>query len=174
MARKRKKLGEILCEWNVTTPDKVEQAVGIAKGTGKRIGEALIETNACSESDVARALAAQFDMEYIDLGDSSVQVDQSLIPKDIIKKHLILPMSKSGGRLKVIIHDPMDLELLDLLRFRLNAEIDTVVSAKSAIKSFIDGGVEAQESFVSGDDSLVTTFQTNPAGSASGLELAIT
>ena len=30
-------------------------------------------------------------------------------------------------RLKVIIHDPMDLELLDLLRFRLNTEIETAI-----------------------------------------------
>jgi type IV pilus assembly protein PilB len=114
----------------------------MAKGTGKRIGEALIEAGFCKEPEVAKALASQFDMEYIDLDspDAESRIDMSLISEDIAKKHLILPLSKSGGRMKIVIHDPMDLELLDLLRFRLNCEIDTAVAAKSDIKSFLDGG----------------------------------
>jgi type IV pilus assembly protein PilB len=140
MARKRKKLGEILVEWGVVTEAQVEQALGIARGSGKRIGEALVEAALAKEEQVAKALAAQFDMEYLDLtGDDGEDIDLSLIPPELAKKHLILPMSKTGGRLKLVIHDPMDLELLDMLRFRLNSEIDTAIAAKGAIKMFLDG-----------------------------------
>ncbi|MCA9295731.1 MAG: Flp pilus assembly complex ATPase component TadA [Phycisphaerales bacterium] len=140
MARKRKKLGEILVEWGVVTEAQVEQALGIARGSGKRIGEALVEAALAKEEQVAKALAAQFDMEYLDLaGDDGDDIDLSLIPADLAKKHLILPMSKTGGRLKLVIHDPMDLELLDMLRFRLNSEIDTAIAAKGAIKMYLDG-----------------------------------
>jgi len=139
MARKRKKLGEILTDWNVVTEEAVQQALGIAKGTSKRIGEALVEAGFCSDEDVAKALADQHDMEYIDLSEQgSDSVDMTLVPDDVVRKHLVLPMSKRNGRLKVVIHDPLDLELLDLLRFRLNCEIDTAVAPKSEIKAFID------------------------------------
>ena len=61
MARKRKKLGEILLEWGTVTESQIGQAMGMAKGTGKRLGEALIEAGFCKEEEVAKALAAQFE-----------------------------------------------------------------------------------------------------------------
>src|SRR6185503_17097589 len=141
MARKRKKLGEILQEWKLVNDAQIKQALEIAKGSGKRIGEAMVEAGFCKEQDVAKALAAQFDMEFINLDapEAASNIDLSLVPQELVKKHLILPLSKTNGRLKLVIHDPMDLELLDLLRFRLNSEIDTAVAPKSSIKSFIDG-----------------------------------
>jgi type IV pilus assembly protein PilB len=158
MARKRKKLGEILREWGTLTEEQVDQAMGVARGTGKRIGEALVEMGLCREEDVAKALAAQFDMEYIDLdaADTAKRIDKSLVPDDLVKKHLVLPMSAGGGRMKLVIHDPMDLELLDLLRFRLNTEIETAIAPKSAIRNFLDeasadrtaGGMFSEESLV--------------------------
>ncbi|HWB20719.1 MAG TPA: ATPase, T2SS/T4P/T4SS family [Phycisphaerales bacterium] len=161
MARNRKKIGEILTEWKVVNDAQVQQALGIAKGSGKRIGEALIEAGFCKEQDVAKALAAQFDMEFINLDapGMSDKVDMNLVPSDLVRKHLVLPLHKTNGRLKLVIHDPMDLELLDLLRFRLNCEIDTAIASKSAIKAFVDnksggGGTGANKLF--SNESLVT------------------
>ena len=157
MARRRKKLGELLQEWGSVTEQQVSQAIGIAESTAKRIGEALIDASFCKEEDVAKALAAQFDMEYINLDRPEVQsqIDLSLIPEDLVKKHLVLPMGKMNGRIKLVIHDPMNLELLDLLRFRLNHDIETVIAPKSAIKSFVDGSKGGSEGMFS-EESLVT------------------
>ncbi len=160
MARKRrKKLGEILLEWGTVTQEQLDQAMGIASGSGKRLGEALVEAGMCDEDDVSKALAAQFDMEFIDLDDPDVtdSIDMNLVPQDLAKKHLILPLGQNNGRLKLIIHDPMDLELLDLLRFRLNSEIDTAIAPKSAIRGFLDaGGKEGGKPSMFSDESLVT------------------
>ncbi|TVQ51350.1 MAG: type II/IV secretion system protein [Phycisphaerales bacterium] len=103
-------------------------------------------------------------MEYVDLDEKGVEdrVDLSLVTDDLIKKHLILPMGKTGGRLRLAMHDPMDLELLDLLRFRLNTEIETLVAAKSSIKAFLDnafssgGGSGGGTDKMFSDESLVT------------------
>jgi type IV pilus assembly protein PilB len=113
----------------------------MAKGAGKRLGDVLVEAGFAKEEQVAKALATQYNYEYVDLGAQGVgkQVNIKLIPDDLIKKYLILPLSKSNGRLQLIIHDPMDLELLDMLRFRLNVEIEPKLAARSQIKMFIDG-----------------------------------
>jgi type IV pilus assembly protein PilB len=139
MARRRKKLGEILVGWNVLTPESLADAIAYASEHGKRIGEALVELELASEEDVSKALAAQFDLEYVDL-DKNVVVPAALelVPQELITRHTILPMSKNGDRLKVVIHDPLDLELLDLLRFRLNMEIDTALAPRGKIQRFID------------------------------------
>ena len=56
MARKlRQKLGEILVAAKAVGEDKVKAALDTARGTGKRVGEVLIEMGACSEEDVAKA-----------------------------------------------------------------------------------------------------------------------
>ncbi|MFH1555055.1 MAG: GspE/PulE family protein, partial [Pseudomonadota bacterium] len=88
---------------------------------------------------MTKALAAQFDLEYVDLDKNPVVPETlQLIPESLIKSHKVLPISREGNRLKVIIPDPLDLELLDMLRFRLNAEIDCVLAPKSKIQRYID------------------------------------
>jgi type IV pilus assembly protein PilB len=139
MARRRKKLGEILLSWNLITPNSLADALAFAQQQGKRIGEALVELELVSEEDVTKALATQFDLEYVDL-DKNVVVPSALdlVPESIIKQDRVLPMSYDDGRLKVIISDPLDLELLDKLRFRLNMEIDVALAPRGKIQRYID------------------------------------
>ncbi|MEM8757616.1 MAG: ATPase, T2SS/T4P/T4SS family [Planctomycetota bacterium] len=163
MARTRKKLGEILVRHGAASSAQVEKALQMAQGAGKRIGEAMIEAGFCKERDVAKALAEQFGFEYVDVSskEGMATINPELIPEDLIKKHFILPQSQAGKRLRLVIHDPMNLELMDMLRFKLKAEVDPVLSAKSDIKAFIEGHFRAGGSIVdtkevSADESLVT------------------
>lgn len=139
MARRRKKIGEILVGWNIISPDALKDAITYASEHGKRVGEALVELELASEEDVAKALAAQFDLEYVDL-DRNVQVPAalSLVPEKIIKEEKVLPMEKVENRLKIIISDPLNLELLDKLRFLLNMELECALAPRSKIQRFID------------------------------------
>ncbi len=139
MVKRRRELGEILVEWGIVTPSGVEEAVAHARKDGSRVGEALVALGLADEEDVTRALAAQYDMEYVDL-ERQMVVPGMLheIPQDIIRRHLVLPLSKDGNKLKVIITDPLDLETLDMLRFRLNAEIECALASKTRLRSFID------------------------------------
>jgi type IV pilus assembly protein PilB len=140
MARKRHKLGEILIRWNKLTAQQAEEAIKVAQGSRKRLGDVLVDMGYASETDVAKALAQQFEMEFIDVTQPGAlkKENMALLPVDLIKKYLVLPVSKEGGRLKVIIHDPMDLETLDTLQFRLNCGIDTAIGARTKIKDYID------------------------------------
>ncbi len=140
MARTRKKLGQILLRWGIITEQQIDEALQVAQASGKRIGEALVEMEYATEDDVAKALASQYGLEYIDLDSQEAMraADMQALPIDIVKKYLVLPLEKKENKLKVVIHDPMDLELLDLLRFRMNCEIETVISSRSKIKGFID------------------------------------
>ncbi|MFW5653419.1 MAG: GspE/PulE family protein, partial [Planctomycetota bacterium] len=162
MARKRLKLGEILIKAGKLKEEQLEQGLNMAKGSGKRLGEALVDIGAIKESDLYRALGYQFDMPYIDLDKEGVadKVDMSLIPEDLIKKHFVLPISKTGNKLRIIITDPLDLQLLDMLRFRLNTELDTRLGSREQIKAFIDNKFGAAGgsggSIFDDGDSLVT------------------
>jgi len=157
MARSRKKIGEILVGWGVLTVEQADTAAKTAKATGKKMGDAIIEGGFASEEQVTKALANQFGMEYVDLASNGVaaQINAKLIPEDLIKKHVVLPLAKANGRLQLIIHDPMDLELLDMLRFRLNTEVDPRLAPRSQIKAYIDGKLKAVKEVAAGT-SLIT------------------
>jgi len=121
------------------SPAGVEEALEHARKESLRIGEALTALGLADEEDVTKALASQYDMEYIDL-DRNIVIpsEMHLVPEDLIRKHLVLPLSKEGSRLKLIITDPLDLETLDMLRFRLNSELDPCLASKTKMRNFID------------------------------------
>jgi type IV pilus assembly protein PilB len=138
--RVRRKLGEMLIEAEAVTEEQLATALTLSKGSGKRLGECLIESGACGDLEIARSLAEQFGMDFnpMSSGDDLEGIDLDAAPKDVVRKHLIAPCGLSNGRMKLLVHDPLDLELLDLLRFRLKAEIDPVLAPRSALKAFID------------------------------------
>lgn len=140
MARRRRKMGEQLKRWGLLNDDQLQKALTVAKGQRKRIGETLVDLGFVGDGDVAKALAAQFEMDYVDLDQPNVIDPKNMrhLPQDLIEKYHVLPLEQKNGRLKVLIHDPMDLELIDNLRFRLNCEIDTAIGSHQKIKDFID------------------------------------
>jgi len=138
MARKRKKLGEILLDWGVVNPNALADALQYAGEHGKRLGEALVELELCGEDDVTKALATQFGFEFVDLDKVVKSANLELIPSDLITRHQVLPVASENGRLKVVVTDPLDLETLDLLRFRLNTEITPTLASPGKVKRFID------------------------------------
>jgi type IV pilus assembly protein PilB len=159
MALTRKKLGEILVGMSVINPAQLTEALAKQKTAGKRIGEVLIDLGAAKEDDVAQALAKQFSYEYVDPGDAKVLalIDLKAIPDDLVRKHLILPMGKEKNKLRLIIHDPKDLELLDMLRFRLNTEIEPRIAARGRIKMFLDQKGEKPKMTDAAGGSLMTS-----------------
>jgi type IV pilus assembly protein PilB len=139
MARKRKKLGNILLSWGVVSEKDLDDAIKFAKNTHRRLGDALVEMNLVDEEQVTKAMATQFDLEYVDLDHNVVDMTAlELIPDELIRRHLVLPMGRENGRLKIIIHDPLDLDTMDLLRFRLNTELECALAPKTKIKRYID------------------------------------
>ena len=144
MARKeRKKIGEILIEAGVATHAKVEEAVATAKSSRKRTGEVLVEMDVCTDEDVARALGRQFGLEFVNLDrpDGANRVNKKLLADDVIKKYLILPLDeKVGNTMKILIHDPMDLDALTALQFRLSCQFEKFITSRTQLRDYVEGG----------------------------------
>ncbi len=153
MAQKaRRRLGEILAEWGVVTQDGINEALEQAQAEGIRIGEALVALGLADEEDVTKALASQFDMEYIDIEQNVViPTEQYLLPEKIIHEKQVLPLTKEGNRLKIIITDPLDIETLDMLRFRLNLDLEPCLASKSKLRGYITRNIASSSSMTMDD-----------------------
>ena len=141
MARKRLKLGEILVQNGALSSAALEEGLKAASASRKRLGEALLEAGVCDDISIAKALAEQAGLPFVDLNEksSAQRVDLNLVPDDLRKRFKIVPLGEDGGRLHLAIGDPMALDALDMLRFRLNRELVVEVASPSAIDAALDG-----------------------------------
>ncbi len=160
--RSKKKLGEILIEMGVVDLPTVVNAITEATATQKRLGEVLIEGGSCQEADIAKALATQFGVEFLDLSspETIAKFDLTLVKSEAQRKYSILPMRKDErGVLFLCVHDPLDIEGPD--QIQMIAKVQRVdigaIAPRSQITGFLSGEASAPK-FSEGDmsRSLVT------------------
>ena len=149
MAKKRGHLGEILYKAGVVKKEALVDAIKTSRANKRRLGEVLLELGLVDEDTLTKAIAKQFGLKYVNLDKVSIPAEaMKLIPEDVMKKHNVLPLGMNNGRLKLIISDPLDLDMIDAIRFRLNAELDCYLASPSRIRSYIEesfGQTEVKE-----------------------------
>ena len=72
------RIGDLLVEKNLITPQQVESALKYQKekGNGKRLGIILVELGYVKDVDLAKALAENLRVQYVDL--ASIQIIKTL------------------------------------------------------------------------------------------------
>jgi len=142
MAKQRRHLGEILYKAGLVEKQAIINAIKTSKTNNKRLGQVLIELGLIDEETLTKAIAKQFNLQYVNLDKTTIPSDATkIVPKDLIKRHNVLPLGMDNGKLKLIIGDPLDLEMMDALRFRLNTKLECYLANPTRIRSYI------QESF---------------------------
>ncbi|MBI5359477.1 MAG: Flp pilus assembly complex ATPase component TadA [Planctomycetes bacterium] len=134
-----KKIGQILKEMEVVSEGQIQEAIAIQKENGGPIGRILIELGYISADELLTALAAQLDTEVIDL-------EERDIPPEVINKlttttvrlYRIMPVSFENNVLTIVMADPMNIGIVDELKFMLNCEIRPAISSESAIDAAIE------------------------------------
>ncbi len=98
----------------------------------------LIRNGALSEEDVSRALAAQNSMEFVDL--SQVHAERNvidLVPADDARRYQAVPVALRDGVLVIAVADPMDMQSMDDLTYKLGRELEFVCSTPDAVRKLI-------------------------------------
>lgn len=143
MAKAQRHLGEILFKAGLVEKQALIDAIRTGKAANKRLGQVLLEKGLIDEESLTKALAKQFGLKYISFDVSQIPPETvKLIPEDLIKRHNVVPVGVENGRLKLAIADPMDLDALDTIRFRVNKELEFYLASPSRIRSFINDTLE--------------------------------
>ena len=139
MTKKRRHLGEILFKAGLVEKQALIKAIKTAKSSNKRLGQVLLELGLINEDTLAKAIAKQFGLKYVNLDEVTIPTEATkIVPEDLIKRHNILPLSMNNGHLKLVISDPMDLDMMDSVRLRLNTELECCVANPKKIRAYID------------------------------------
>ena len=146
MAKSRRHLGEILYKAGLVEKQSLVDAIREAKKTKKRLGEILLDRKLLGEDLLAKAIAKQFGLKYVDLNKTAIPEEAlKLLDVSILKKYNILPLGMENGSLKLAISDPMNLEAMDAVRFRLNTELDCYVTSPSQIRTYIEESLDTEK-----------------------------
>jgi hypothetical protein len=116
----RSQLGELLLRKGLLTNDQLDLALE-QREQGELLGEALVRLRICFEDDIARVLAEQAGVEFVDIG--VTQVDRraaELLPRSDAESLRAIPLRlHSNGAVSVAVADPTDDTILPKLKLAL-------------------------------------------------------
>jgi type IV pilus assembly protein PilB len=135
----RKRIGDILLETGIITPQQLTEALAQQRRTRERLGRVLVDQGVASEKQIAQALAAQLDLPLITL--SSARLDPNaikLIPEGLARKRRVLPLQLDGSHLVVAMADPLDVFALDDVGIAARRPVKPVIAVESEVMAAIE------------------------------------
>jgi len=143
------KLGKLLISANLITEKQLNEAlVAIRQSKGAtRLGSTLVKMGYIQEEKLLQFLSQQYRVPAVDLK-MYQHIDPAiikLVPLELVKKHMVLPLRRVGATVTVAMLDPTNMLALDDLKFRTNYTIEPVIAAESAlieaVKKYYGAGV---------------------------------
>lgn len=161
---KRKRLGDLLIENDLISPEQLELALDKQKGTGKRLGQILVELGFLSEDDMISFLGKQWNIPYVKLSNYLIDTEiLKLIPEEVARKYTCIPLYKQAGSLVTAMADPLDIFAIDDIQKKIDMNIEAVVGTRNDIISAIDqyygSGSEMKELISEIDSSYSTSLE---------------
>jgi type IV pilus assembly protein PilB len=138
MVAGRPRLGSFLMEQEIITEDQLDTAMEHQSNTGGRLGQALIDLGFCTDADIARALADQLEIPFVDLEEDPPSADCiALLPREVALEYGILPIRMQGLRLLVAALDPYDIRLDEALRQATGLNAVLVMAPASQLQELL-------------------------------------
>jgi type IV pilus assembly protein PilB len=134
------RIGAVLMNEGVLTPQQLGAALVECDESGKRLGEVVVEQGWATSRDVAQALAKQHGLEFFDL--EGLEIDERVaerLPVEIARLHGAIPVAETGdGELLVAVADPTDAGTCGDLELALGQKIRLAVCAETELAGALD------------------------------------
>ena len=151
-SRSVSRLGDVLVERGIITPNQLTEACAFQKTHGGRVGRCLVKLGFASEEDIASALSEQYGIRPVNLIEIIPDKDAlDLIPRETAIRYETIPIRRHGNSLIVALADPLFVQTLDELRFITGLTIEPRICIESqipwAIEQYYGTGqeIEARE-----------------------------
>lgn len=144
----KNRLGELLVKENIITPLQLKKAVESQRATGGRLGHELSKLGYIEESDLTSFLSKQYGVPSVNLSDFEVSPEVlKILPKEVVTRHQVVPINKSGSVLMIAMADPSNIYAIDDIKFITNLQVEVVVASEQAIAEAIEKYYTSEVSF---------------------------
>jgi len=135
----RKSLGEMLVEENLITAEQLENTLELQRRQGGKLGDILVNEGLVKPEELAAVLSVQLNVPLIDLKRHSVQPNAlRLIPEDMARKHMLIPLDLVGDSLVVVMADPEDIRTIEDIKAQSKMRVEVALGILSDIERAID------------------------------------
>jgi general secretion pathway protein E/type IV pilus assembly protein PilB len=132
-------LGHLLRDAGLLTDAQLESALREGASTGERLGEVVVRRGWASEEDVAKLLAEQWQLGYVERASIWFDADAlSRMTREQAQRLEALPTRVQDGRVVVAVAEPTEQRLADL-RAVIGDETVVVVVPKTALDAGLHG-----------------------------------
>lgn len=135
----RLQLGAILRRYGIISEAELNLALAHQHEHRVRLGEALLSLGFCTEAHIARALADQLGMPFVDLEQNPPNKEAlRLVSRLLAQKLSIVPIEKRDGRLIVVARNPLDFAIDSALRQAVGMPVTIVCGVDSQIQQVLE------------------------------------
>ncbi|MGZ4387711.1 MAG: GspE/PulE family protein [Gaiellaceae bacterium] len=174
----RVRLGTMLVRAGLLSAEQLEEALAEKAETGKRLGEIVVDRGWVPSADLARALAEQHHVEFIDLMEAEIEdAAASLLPERLARRYRAVPVRFLGeDKVLVAVADPTDVLASDDLRLALGMHVEFAVADQHDLERTL-GKLYRVEFDIGGEDGVadedddVTDVREMAATSAPAIKL---
>ncbi len=138
---KRRKVGGILIERGLITPEQLEHALALQKQSDPRqlLGEIILEQGMCTADQITEALASAYDIPYAKLEPALVDAEiMRVLPVQFIKSHNVLPLFYVDRVLTVAVSDPTNLYLIEEINQEVEGTVQVVAASADDVQTMIE------------------------------------
>jgi len=133
------KLGEMLVQAKIITPEQLKEALEIQRREGGRLGQHLMKLGYVTEEQITQILSRQYGVPSVNL--SKLEIDPeitNLVPVGVCQKYMVMPIRRVGATLTIAMVDPTNVFALDDIKFMTGLNVEPVVATEEGIKKAIE------------------------------------
>ncbi|MEK6582874.1 MAG: type IV-A pilus assembly ATPase PilB [Nitrospirota bacterium] len=128
------KLGQILIAAGVITEEHLKEALALQKKSSGRLGTNLVKLGHVTEDKLVTFLSKQYGVSAINLADYKIDTSVlKLVPADMAKKYMMMPVARVGATLTVAMADPSNVFAVDDIKFMTGYNVEIVIATESAL-----------------------------------------
>ena len=140
----RLRLGELLVDARIITPEQLAEVLEIQKEDGRRLGNLLVERGMVNETQLTQILSQQLSVPWVSLYhvDFSKRL-LSMVPRDVAAKYCLVPIyvrhvRGQGDTLYVAMDDPTNVEALRVCAAWSGLPTRAMIASPSDIRNAIE------------------------------------
>ncbi|PLX50178.1 MAG: type IV-A pilus assembly ATPase PilB [Desulfobulbaceae bacterium] len=128
------KIGEILSKEGQITKNMLEQAIAVQKKQGGRLSSILLKMGYIDEDTVCKILSRVQNYTVINVKEEHPNQEVfDLVPYELAKKYMMLPIRKTDKTLQIAMSEPTDTQAVDELQFELKLGLSVGVATERDI-----------------------------------------
>ena len=134
----KKRIGELLVERKVVTPEQIEAALKVQEAKGGLLGQILVSLGFVTEEAVAQAVTAQYGFPYLPLKSYTIDPELlRLIPENVARQYCLVPVDHIGDTLTIAMADPLDARVIEDIEMLSRCSVQVFISTGSEVMDAI-------------------------------------